>query len=47
MKTRREGSLALAVNIGFASNRGRIIRKILTKKAKQPDLIKKLMYFLI
>lgn len=36
VKTIKEGTLALAVDIGFGSQRGRIIRKILTKIPKQP-----------
>jgi cation-transporting P-type ATPase 13A2 len=36
VKTKKEGTLAMVINIGFGSRRGRIIRKILTKKPKQP-----------
>lgn len=36
VKTLREGSVAMAIRTGFSSQRGRIIRKILTKKPKQP-----------
>ena len=36
VKTQKEGALAMAVNVGFGSRRGRIICKILTKKPKQP-----------
>ena len=35
----------MAVNIGFGSNKGRIIRKILTKKPKQPkNLLEKILH---
>jgi hypothetical protein len=47
VKTIKEGTLALAVDIGFGSQRGKIIRKILTKIPKQPEFFKKLTYFLI
>lgn len=36
VKTQKEGTLAMAMHIGFGSRRGRIIRKILTKTPKQP-----------
>lgn len=37
----------MAINIGFGSRRGRIIRKILTKKPKQPEILNKLVYFML
>lgn len=36
IETMKESTLALAVNVGFGSMRGRIIRKILTKVPRQP-----------
>lgn len=42
----KEHTLALAVNVGYASRRGRIIRKILTKVPRQPEIFSKLIYFL-
>jgi magnesium-transporting ATPase (P-type) len=47
VKTKKEGVLAMAVNVGFGSRRGRIIRKILTKRPKQPEFFKKMIYFLL
>jgi cation-transporting ATPase 13A3/4/5 len=47
VETKRDGTLAQAVHVGFSSRRGRIIRKILTKQAKQPEFFKKLIHFLI
>jgi magnesium-transporting ATPase (P-type) len=36
VETMKENTFALAINIGFGSRRGRIIRKILTKTSKTP-----------
>ncbi len=36
VETMKDQTLALAVNVGYASQRGRIIRKILNKISKQP-----------
>ena len=36
--------LALAINTGYSSSKGRIIRKILNKKATNVEFFKKLMY---
>jgi cation-transporting ATPase 13A3/4/5 len=36
VETMKEHTLALAVNVGYTSQRGRIIRKILNKSSKQP-----------
>lgn len=36
VETIKDNTLALAVNVGFASRRGCIIRKILTKSPHQP-----------
>ena len=36
VETMKEHTLALAINVGYASQRGRIIRKILNKSSKQP-----------
>ena len=47
VETVKEGTLALAIHVGYASKRGRIIRKILTKVASPPDFFKKLIFFMI
>jgi cation-transporting P-type ATPase 13A2 len=47
VRTQKEGTLAMAVHIGFGSRRGRIIRKILTKRPKQPEFFRKLICFLL
>lgn len=36
VETVKAKTLALAVNVGYGSQRGRIIRKILNKSSKQP-----------
>jgi cation-transporting P-type ATPase 13A2 len=36
IETMKEHTLALAINVGYTSQRGRIIRKILNKTSKQP-----------
>ena len=36
VETMKDHTLALAINVGYASQRGRIIRKILNKTSKQP-----------
>lgn len=41
----KEHTLAVAVNVGYASQRGRIIRKILNKTSKQPEFFMKLIFF--
>lgn len=38
--------LALVINVGFATRRGRIIRKIRTKVSKIPQIFKRAMMFL-
>jgi cation-transporting P-type ATPase 13A2 len=45
LETIKEHTLAMAVHVGYGSQRGRIIRKILTKTAKQPESFKKLIIF--
>lgn len=41
----KEQTLAVAINIGYSSQRGKIIRKILTKIVKQPEFFFKLISF--
>lgn len=43
----KPNTLALAVNVGYGSRRGRIIRKILTRSMKQPQFFIKIIYFQI
>lgn len=45
LETMKEGTVAIAVHVGYGSRRGRIIRKILTKTTKQPESFKKLILF--
>jgi cation-transporting P-type ATPase 13A2 len=47
VETAKENTLAMAVHVGYASRRGRIIRKILTKVSRQPEFFKKLIYFMM
>lgn len=47
METFKEDTLALAVHVGYASKRGRIIRKILTKTTRLPEFFKKLIVFMV
>lgn len=47
VQTVKEDTLALAVNVGFTSRKGRIIRKILTHVSKQPEFFMKIIYFMM
>ena len=47
MSRQDEKALALAVNIGFGTKIGRIIRAILNRESKHPDLTKKILYYQI
>ena len=45
LETMKESALAVAINIGYGSRRGRIIRHILTKVTKQPEFFNKIIMF--
>lgn len=45
VETMKDGTLALVVNVGYGSRRGRIIRHILTKVAKEPEFFRKIILF--
>ena len=45
VETKKENSLAVAIHVGYASRRGRIIRKILNRTSKQPEFFTKLIIF--
>lgn len=47
VETKKEHTLAVAVNVGYGSQRGRIIRKILNKQSKQPQFFQKVIWFQI
>lgn len=43
----REYSKAIVINTGFHTFRGRIIRKILAKERKEPDLFRSVIFFVL
>ena len=46
IETIAENSYCVAVDVGFASKKGQIIRKISNRVSEQPDFMRKLFYFL-
>lgn len=47
MVEKRDTVLALVVNTGYTTRRGRIIRKILTRVSKTSEIFKSALYFLL
>lgn len=43
----KEDTRVLSIHTGYTSKRGRIIRKILTKKQKMPEFFRSVIYFLV
>lgn len=43
----KENSFALVINTGYTTKRGQIIRKIINRHVKTPDIVKSALVFLI
>lgn len=47
LETKIGNTFAVVINTGFGTHRGRIIRKILNRKVKDPDILRTTLIFVI
>lgn len=47
LETKKGSTFAVAINTGFTTHRGRIIRKILNRTVKDPDILRTTMVFVL
>jgi magnesium-transporting ATPase (P-type) len=47
LETKKGHTFAIVINTGFATHRGRIIRKILNRTVKDPDILRTTMVFVL
>lgn len=47
METKTGNTFAVVIHTGFTTTRGRIIRKILNRTVKDPDMLRSLMLFIV
>lgn len=45
LETKAGNTFAIVINTGFTTHRGRIIRKILNRKIKDPDILRTTLIF--
>lgn len=47
LQTKKDYTFAIVINTGFTSHRGRIIRKILNRTIKDPDMLRSTLGFIL
>lgn len=46
-ETKKGNTFAVVINTGFATHRGQIIRKILNRSVKDPDILRTTLIFVL